>query len=50
MALLICYDDKLAWKRQFDGTCGDEVDASIVTTHMMMAAHDLGLGTCWAMD
>ena len=47
--LLICYDDKLAWKREFDGACSGEVDASIVTTHMMMAAHDLGLGTCWVM-
>ena len=24
-----------------------ETDATIVTTHMMLAAHDLGLGTCW---
>ena len=47
--LLICYDDKLAWERQFDGAHSGEVDASIVTAHMMLAAHDLGLGTCWVM-
>ena len=47
--LLICYDEKLAWERQFDGASSGEVDASIVTAHMMLAAHDLGLGTCWVM-
>ena len=25
------------------------MDAAIVTTHMMLAAHDLGVGTCWVM-
>ena len=47
--LLICYDKAICWKRQFDGASSGEVDASIVTTHLMMAAQDLGLGTCWVM-
>jgi nitroreductase len=47
--LLICYDVGASWKRRFDGASSGEVDASIVTTHMMLAAHDLGLGTCWVM-
>lgn len=48
-ALLICYDKKLSWKRSFDGEDSGWVDASIVTTHMMLQAHELGLGTTWVM-
>ena len=47
--LLICYDRDVCWERKFDGADSGEVDASIVTTHLMLAAHDLGLGTCWVM-
>ena len=47
--LLVCYEKAACWKRSFDGADSGEVDASIVTTHMMLAAHDLGLGTCWVM-
>lgn len=25
------------------------MDASIVTAHLMLAAHDAGLGSCWVM-
>lgn len=48
-ALLICYDKNISWKRSFDGEDSGWVDASIVTTHMMLQAHDLGLGTTWVM-
>ena len=47
--ILICYDKDACWKRDFDGAASGETDASIVTTHMMLAAHELGLGTCWVM-
>jgi nitroreductase len=47
--LLICYDKTVSWKRKFDNADSGEVDASIVTTHLMLAAHELGLGTCWVM-
>lgn len=47
--LLICYDESESWKRTFDGKDSGFVDASIVTTHMMMATADLGLGSCWVM-
>jgi len=47
--LLICYDKTTCWKRPYDSALSGEVDASIVTTHMMLTAHDLGLGTCWVM-
>ena len=48
-ALLVCYDKTACWKRRFDGAVSGEVDASIITAHLMLAAHDLGLGTCWVM-
>ena len=33
--------------RNFDGKNFSEIDASIVATHIMLAVHDLGLGTTW---
>ena len=47
--LLVCYDKAVCWKRRFDGASSGDVDASIVTTHLMLAAWDAGLGTCWVM-
>ena len=47
--LLVCYDKNVCWRRKFDGASSGEVDASIVAAHLMLAAHDLGLGTCWVM-
>ena len=49
VVLLICYDRDVCWTRRFDHALSGEVDASIVTTHMMLEAHALGLGTCWVM-
>ena len=48
-ALLVCYDREACWKRPFDGKESGEIDASIVTTHMMLEAADLGLGSIWVM-
>ena len=48
-ALLVCYDRNECWKREFDGKESGEVDASIVATHMMLAAASLGVGTTWVM-
>lgn len=47
IALLICYDKNVSWKRKFDGDDSGVVDASIVTTHIMLQAVELGLGTTW---
>ena len=47
--LLVCYDKNTCWTRKFDGAGSGEVDAGIVTTHLMLAAQELGLGTCWVM-
>lgn len=36
-----------AWVRKYDDRNFADVDASIVGTHIMLAAADLGLGTTW---
>lgn len=47
LALLICYDQVTCWKHQQSGKLGGDVDASIVTTHMMLQAASLGIGSTW---
>ena len=47
VVLMICYDKTTVWKNKINGTVGGDVDASIVTTHMMLQAAALGLGTTW---
>ena len=49
LAMLICYDETKSWKRKYDGQDSGWVDASIVTTHLMLAAHDCGVGSTWVM-
>lgn len=49
VAMLICYDKSVCWKRKFDGKGSGEIDASIVTTHMMLEAEEVGIGTTWVM-
>ena len=48
-ALLVCYDRNACWRRAFDGKTSGDIDASIVATHMMLAAQSLGVGTTWVM-
>ena len=48
-AMLICHNKEESWVRKYDGALASPVDAAIVTTHMMLAAHDLGVGSCWVM-
>ena len=45
--LAICYDRNQTWKRACDCQCSGLVDASIITTHLMLQAAELGLGTTW---
>ena len=45
--LVICADRDEAWKHYLTGETRAETDAAIVTTHMMLAAHALGLGSTW---
>jgi nitroreductase len=46
LALLICYDSGTCWKHM-SGKGGGDIDASIVTTHMMLEAASLGIGSTW---
>lgn len=47
LAFLICYDNSVSWKNPFNNQDEGIVDASIVTTHMMLAITSLGLGSTW---
>lgn len=49
-ALLICYDKTEPWVRRYDGASCGQIDASIVTTHMMLAASEIGVGSVWVMS
>ena len=48
-AMLVCYNEDESWTRPYDGAKSAPVDAAIVTTHMMLKAHSIGVGTCWVM-
>lgn len=48
-AMLVCYNKEETWVRPYDKAVSAPVDAAIVTTHMMLRAQDLGIGTCWVM-
>jgi len=47
LAIIVCTDYNEAWKRPHDNKNFAEIDATIVTTHMMLQATELGLGTVW---
>lgn len=49
LCFIICVDKDKAYQRGYDGNNSAEIDGSIVTTHMMLEAQDLGLGTTWVM-
>ena len=47
IAIIVCADHSKAWTRPFDGKKTIDIDATILTDHMMHEATELGLGTCW---
>ena len=47
VAIVVCADKSKAWKRPFDGMITTDIDASILTDHMMLMATELGLGSVW---
>ncbi|MCD8338201.1 MAG: nitroreductase family protein [Lachnospiraceae bacterium] len=49
-AVLVCYDKTKCWTRSYDGKKSGEVDAAIITTHMMLAAAEIGVGSVWVMS
>ena len=47
LALVVCSDHSVTWKRPGDKKDTADIDASIITTHMMLEATNLGLGSLW---
>ncbi len=47
LAIIICVDTTAVWTRKYDGKQIGDIDTSIVTDHMMLAAKSLGLDTLW---
>ncbi len=45
--IVVCAEKDAAWTRKFDGHNIYEIDASIVTTYMMLEATAQGLGSLW---
>lgn len=47
LAIIVCADHDRNWTRPFDGKQSGDIDASILTDHMMLQATELGLGSVW---
>lgn len=47
LVLFVCYDKTVCWQHPQNGKSSGEMDATIVTTHMMLEAASIGLGTVW---
>jgi len=48
VVLGVCTVPREAWVRKaFDGRSYADVDAAVVMDHLVLAATELGLGTCW---
>jgi nitroreductase len=47
MAIIVCGDNNVVWRRPYDKKNILDIDVSIVTDHMMLAATEPGLGSLW---
>ena len=47
LVIAVCILTKEAWVRSYDGKNYAMVDGALAMDHMMLAAAELGLGTCW---
>ena len=47
VAIIVCADTSIAWERLFDKKKTGDIDATILTDHMMLQATELGLGSVW---
>lgn len=47
LAIIVCADHSKTWERPFDKKQTTDIDASILTDHMMLQATELGLGSVW---
>ncbi len=48
-AMLVCYNKDETWTRPYDGAISAPVDGAIVAAHMLLQAHNIGVGACWVM-
>ncbi|MBO4962576.1 MAG: nitroreductase family protein [Clostridia bacterium] len=48
-AMLVCHNEQESWVRPYDNALSSRVDAVIVATHMLLKAHEIGVGCCWVM-
>lgn len=48
--IVVCADHRQSWKRKSDGKDFADVDAAIVTDHLILKATEMGLGTCWVCN
>lgn len=46
-AIVVCGDNEAVWTRGYDQKKITDIDATIVTDHMMLAAADLGVDSVW---
>ena len=49
ISFAVCFDKNECWTRKYDGNQSGIIDASIVTTHLMLQAYELGVGSTWVM-
>ena len=47
LALIVCTDTDEVWERPFDGKKLTDIDATIVTDHMILAATEEGIDSVW---
>lgn len=47
LAIIVCADTDEVWTRKYDGKKIGDIDATIITDHMMLCAASLGLDTLW---
>ena len=45
--IVICGDKSRAWVREYDKKVHTDIDGSIITENLCLAAADCGLGSCW---
>jgi nitroreductase len=47
VVIAACVDRTACWKRRQDGRSSADIDAAIALDHLVLAAWERGLGTCW---
>ena len=48
--IVVCADSAMAWVRKSDNKNHSDIDATIATEHICLAAAEQGLGSCWVCN